>query len=229
MATLNPAAPVYTPLCHATFHSYAIHHCYYPTSPLSTYHNRLLPFPNFFPVTPYYYTQLQLLPPPPLPALSPPCMAPAPVTSATTSVTHKLFDAAGPSLPPPRTSVVGFDHGRNSEPVTRPGENKKANNVVSAYDFLYLPMDFKAVWRFFHAFHDKTSVFLESSNSVMVVAAKGKEAQVKRFESTIFNCESEAFLPVWFSPARDGSGRAVKNMTVGKCGRKTIVPCSLGN
>lgn len=22
-------------------------------------------------------------------------------------------------------------------------ENKKANNVVSAYDFLYLPMDFK--------------------------------------------------------------------------------------
>ncbi|XP_019168958.1 PREDICTED: protein MEI2-like 6 [Ipomoea nil] len=103
------------------------------------------------------------------------------------------------------------------------------NHKSKGYAFVNFT-NYRAVWRFFHSFHNKTGVFLESSKSVMVVAAKlqGKEAQVKRFESTIFNCESEAFLPVWFSPARDGSGRGVKHMTVGKCGRKTIVPSSFG-
>lgn len=126
MAPLNPKALEYTPICAAAYtpcptsHSYAIHHLC-PTSTISSHHYHLLPFANFFPpVTPYYYTQLHLAPPP-LPAVPPPC-TPPPVTAPSTSVTHKHFDA-GPSRPSPSwtTGVIGFDHRRNSESVTRPG------------------------------------------------------------------------------------------------------------
>ncbi|XP_016469123.2 uncharacterized protein LOC107791552 [Nicotiana tabacum] len=119
-------------------------------------------------------------------------------------------------------------------------ENEKAKdsngqNIVSAYDFLYLPMDFKnkrsrgfafvnftdhgAVLKFFGAFNNKLNVFPESPRSVKIVTAKikGKEALVNRFKDTMFDCESEGFLPVIFSPPRDGSGELVNINTVGKC------------
>nr|XP_016433362.1 PREDICTED: protein MEI2-like 7 [Nicotiana tabacum] len=119
-------------------------------------------------------------------------------------------------------------------------ENVKANdsngpNIISAYDFLYLPMDFKnkrsrgfafvnftdhgAVLNFFDAFANKLNVFPGFPRSVKIVAAKiqGKEALVNRFKDTMFDCESEGFLPVIFSPPRDGSGELVNMITVGKC------------
>lgn len=40
---------------------------------------------------------------------------------------------------------------------------------------------------------------------------------MNRFKDTMFDCESEGFLPVIFSPPRDGSGELVNMITVGKC------------
>lgn len=40
---------------------------------------------------------------------------------------------------------------------------------------------------------------------------------MNRFKDTMFDCESEGFLPVIFSPPRDGSGELVNINTVGKC------------
>ncbi|XP_059310814.1 protein terminal ear1-like [Lycium ferocissimum] len=120
--------------------------------------------------------------------------------------------------------------------------DSKGENIVSAYDFLYLPMDFKSkrgkgyafvnftdhrtVWKFFCAFNDKLNVFPGSYRRVKIVTAKfqGKEALVHRFKETRFECESEGFLPVWFSPSRDGSGESVQMITVGKC--KATPSCS---
>ncbi|KAH0643319.1 hypothetical protein KY290_034929 [Solanum tuberosum] len=125
-------------------------------------------------------------------------------------------------------------------------ENQKArdsnggNIHVFAYDFLYLPMDFKkkrskgyafvnftdqrTVWNFFYVFNDKLNVFPGSTRSVKIVTAKiqGKEDLVNRFKQTRFECESEGFLPVWFSPARDGSGESVQMITVGQY---KVTPC----
>uniref|UniRef100_A0A3Q7ETI1 RRM domain-containing protein n=2 Tax=Solanum lycopersicum TaxID=4081 RepID=A0A3Q7ETI1_SOLLC len=118
-------------------------------------------------------------------------------------------------------------------------ENQKArdsngeNTHVFAYDFLYLPMDFKSkmnkgyafvnftdertVWNFFEAY-DKLNVLPGSTWRVRIVTAKiqGKEALVNHFKNTRFRCESEEFLPVQFSPARDGSGESVQMISVGK-------------
>ncbi|CAN4107474.1 unnamed protein product [Withania somnifera] len=119
-------------------------------------------------------------------------------------------------------------------------ENQEARdsngeNIVFAYDFLYLPMDFKnkkskgyafvnftdhrTVWNFFWTFNDKLNVFRGSTRSVKVVTAKiqGKEALAKRFKDTKFECESEGFLPVFFRPPRNGSGESVQMITLGKC------------
>ncbi|KAL6514535.1 hypothetical protein OROGR_020114 [Orobanche gracilis] len=124
-------------------------------------------------------------------------------------------------------------------------ENVKARNddtsagesLRSAYDFLYLPIDFRTkksrgfafvnfknaatVWKFFRAFHLKDWNFIQRttlwSKKIEVVTAKiqGKEALVNQFSQSIFDCESEEFLPVTFDPPRDGSGQTGKMIAVG--------------
>lgn len=53
---------------------------------------------------------------------------------------------------------------------------------------------------------------------LLVINARhqGKEELVRHFENVAFPCETEEVLPVSFSPARDGSGKLVKQSTVGR-------------
>ncbi|KAK4802776.1 hypothetical protein SAY86_000979 [Trapa natans] len=111
----------------------------------------------------------------------------------------------------------------------------------SAYDFVYLPLDLRkkanlgyafvnfttprAAWRFCVAADDqKWELF--SSHKVRKIAsarlqmdnvddAQGKEELIRHFEGTMFACDSEDFLPVCFSPPRDGSGNQVAEKLVG--------------
>ncbi|KAJ7001326.1 hypothetical protein NC653_011682 [Populus alba x Populus x berolinensis] len=79
-------------------------------------------------------------------------------------------------------------------------ENEKAKlqnsdstkeTIVSAFDFLYLP-----AWDVFQ------------SNKIREIAcARIQEQLVKRFEKSTFECDSDEYLPVSYSPGRDGSGQ----------------------
>ncbi|KAH7835052.1 hypothetical protein Vadar_022427 [Vaccinium darrowii] len=122
-------------------------------------------------------------------------------------------------------------------------ENRKRNTnseedddcTVSAYDFMYLPIDFRtgfsrgfafvnftearAVWKFFEACNRKTWELFQSPKICEIVCAKiqGKEALVKHFQNSTFRCESDQFLPVCFSPPRDGSStELVEEIRIGK-------------
>ncbi|KAL2537595.1 protein terminal ear1-like protein [Forsythia ovata] len=110
--------------------------------------------------------------------------------------------------------------------------------IVAAYDFLYYPIDFKSkkgrgfafvnfthprtIWNYFDAFHHKKWDSVEWARwpkMIEIVCAKiqGKEALKKHFEESTFECESDEFLPVSFSPPRDGSiDPSVKLTTIGK-------------
>ncbi|XP_034681836.1 protein terminal ear1 homolog [Vitis riparia] len=112
-------------------------------------------------------------------------------------------------------------------------EADQEERIVSAFDFLYLPIDFdtgmnksyafvnfthpKAVWRFHFASHNQKWELFHSKKIREIVCAKiqGKEALVKHFEKMSFACEWDEFLPLCFSPARDGSRELVKQSTVG--------------
>ncbi|XP_059649998.1 protein terminal ear1 [Cornus florida] len=146
---------------------------------------------------------------------------------------------------------LGFVNGKDSRGLLLKfldqhcmAENEKINKfnpneeteeqTVSAFDFLYLPMDFKtgcnkgyafvnfteakAVWKFYQAFHNKAWDFFQSPKIREIVCAKiqGKEALVDHFEKSTFRCDTNEFLPVCFSPARDGSGKWVKQSLVGE-------------
>ncbi|CAI9786383.1 unnamed protein product [Fraxinus pennsylvanica] len=112
--------------------------------------------------------------------------------------------------------------------------------IVTAYDFFYYPIDFRSkkgrgfafvnfthprtIWKLFDAFHHKKWDSVEWAKwpkTIEIVSAKiqGKEALKKHFAESTFECESDEFLPVSFSPPRNGSiDRSVKLITIGKRG-----------
>ncbi|XP_059437590.1 protein terminal ear1 homolog [Corylus avellana] len=119
-------------------------------------------------------------------------------------------------------------------------ENQKLNtknseeHVVSAFDFVYLPIDFRtgcnkgyafvnftdprAVWKFYLAAHKQTWKLFHSHKIREISLARLQGGELLRhFESMGFPCESEQVLPVCFSPPRDGSRELVKEMVVGRC------------
>ncbi|KAJ8773340.1 hypothetical protein K2173_028517 [Erythroxylum novogranatense] len=100
---------------------------------------------------------------------------------------------------------------------------KNSNVVKSAYDFLYLPMDFRrranlgyafvnftspvAALRFCRCFHNyKWQV--DGNKKVCAVAPaviQGVDALRNHFKNSVFPCHTNEYLPVVLSPPRDGS------------------------
>ncbi|XP_010068578.2 protein terminal ear1 homolog [Eucalyptus grandis] len=117
-------------------------------------------------------------------------------------------------------------------------ENQKAEGeddgaIISAYDFVYLPLDLRrkanlgyafvnftsprAVWKFKVATNNQRWELFYSSKIRQIATAKyqGKEALMRHFENTVFACDSDDFLPITFRPPRNGSGEAVTQEVVG--------------
>ncbi|XP_026458850.1 protein MEI2-like 7 [Papaver somniferum] len=111
-------------------------------------------------------------------------------------------------------------------------ENKKAvlsnhlDAVLSEYDFLYLPIDFVrrgnlgyafvnfttwiAAMRFYKSFDKlswKETMFIDSPKICEICPARiqGKDAHVGHFKRFYFKCDTDEFLPISFSPPRNGS------------------------
>ncbi|KAL9994953.1 putative mei2-like RNA recognition, RNA-binding domain superfamily [Helianthus debilis subsp. tardiflorus] len=116
-------------------------------------------------------------------------------------------------------------------------ENEKAGNTIrSAFDFVYLPVDFKhrlnagyafvnfttseAAWRFRVSVKGKKWDLFKSKKIADVSRARiqGKDALVKNFERMRLCSPSWEYLPVWFEPPRDGCmmGSSSKMHTVGE-------------
>ncbi|KAM7269681.1 hypothetical protein ACFE04_025178 [Oxalis oulophora] len=93
---------------------------------------------------------------------------------------------------------------------------------LSSYDFLYLPIDFnnkcnvgygfvnmttpEAAWRLYKAFHNQHWEVFNSRKICEVTYARvqGLEALKEHFKNSKFPCEMDHYLPVVFSPPRDG-------------------------
>ncbi|PPD71481.1 hypothetical protein GOBAR_DD31621 [Gossypium barbadense] len=93
---------------------------------------------------------------------------------------------------------------------------------LSSYDFVYLPIDFnnkcnvgygfvnmtspQATWRLYKAFHHQHWEVFNSRKICEVTYARvqGLEALKEHFRNSKFPCEMEHYLPVVFSPPRDG-------------------------
>ncbi|KAK2997352.1 hypothetical protein RJ639_024769 [Escallonia herrerae] len=126
--------------------------------------------------------------------------------------------------------------------------DEQRQHSVSAFDFVYLPMDFRtgynrgyafvnftnprAVWKFYEAFNNRAwySLDVESPKTIHIVSAKiqGKEALVSHFDKSVFFCKSDEFLPVCFSPPRDGASNEDQAVTITTIGKRitTITPCT---
>ncbi|PWA44346.1 Nucleotide-binding, alpha-beta plait [Artemisia annua] len=93
---------------------------------------------------------------------------------------------------------------------------------LSAYDFVYLPIDFmnkcnvgygfvnmtspEATWRLYKAFHHQNWEVFNSKKICEVSYARlqGIEALKEHFKNSRFPCDAEEYMPVVFSPPRDG-------------------------
>ncbi|KAK6246147.1 hypothetical protein SCA6_009237 [Theobroma cacao] len=110
-------------------------------------------------------------------------------------------------------------------------ENRKAQPVSnfckSAYDFLYLPMDFgfhlnlgfafvnftspDAASRFSRAFNHREWSYGDTRSKICEISVaklQGKGALKEQFERSSFPCHTNDYLPVVFSPPRDGFTRS---------------------
>ncbi|KAK9113573.1 hypothetical protein Syun_020370 [Stephania yunnanensis] len=93
---------------------------------------------------------------------------------------------------------------------------------MSSYDFVYLPIDFnnkcnvgygfvnmtspEAAWRLYQAFHMQHWEVFNSRKICEITYARlqGLEALKEHFKNSKFACETDEYLPVVFSPPRDG-------------------------
>ncbi|GLJ18311.1 hypothetical protein SUGI_0324030 [Cryptomeria japonica] len=103
-----------------------------------------------------------------------------------------------------------------NEPITDP------NEPLSAYDFVYLPIDFKnkcnlgyafvnmttskATWKLYKAFHMQPWEAFNSRKICEVTYARvqGRVALEEHFRNSKFACDTDEYLPLVFSPPRNG-------------------------
>ncbi|XP_039026894.1 uncharacterized protein LOC120160577 [Hibiscus syriacus] len=127
----------------------------------------------------------------------------------------------------------------NHEAKSQNGDACDEEPSLSAFDFLYLPIDFYtksskgygfvnftnpvAARKFYDEWHDTRWDCFKSNKIRQICCAKlqGIEQLVKHFERMGF--PSEDFQPVRFNPARDGSKQSVEETVIGR-----VIGCSWG-
>ncbi|MED6181348.1 hypothetical protein PIB30_018491 [Stylosanthes scabra] len=132
-----------------------------------------------------------------------------------------------------RDDLVAFLDNHCMVENSKDDEGVEKTSDVLAFDFVYLPIDFKkgfnkgyafvnftspkAAWKFHITASNRKWELFQSQKVRQVVAARiqGKENLEKRFESMIFPCESMEVLPVCFSVPRDGKNKSGEQKTLG--------------
>ncbi|XP_076955678.1 protein terminal ear1-like [Bidens hawaiensis] len=125
----------------------------------------------------------------------------------------------------------------------------ESDQFISAYDYLYLPIDFKngknagfafvnftnpeAALMFKEAFDGKPWVMFGSPKKLAEISKakiQGKNAIMNYCKSMVFTGRLDEEMPVLFEPARDGTGRVESKMiTLGKPVKHFYKRLALGN
>ncbi|XP_068650777.1 protein terminal ear1-like [Aristolochia californica] len=121
-----------------------------------------------------------------------------------------------------REKLIGMLDQHCMEENEKEKEKLPSEPVLSEYDFVYLPMDFRnqcnlgygfvnftnhrGAVRFYNTYVNHRWEIYESKKVCEVSSARiqGKAALVERFKKTCFNCHSDDYLPVQFTPPRNG-------------------------
>ncbi|CAM6008604.1 unnamed protein product [Sphagnum balticum] len=116
------------------------------------------------------------------------------------------------------------------------------NEPLSAYDFVYLPIDFKnrcnlgyafvnftsveATRRLYKAFHAQQWEAFNSRKICQVTYARvqGRAALEEHFRNSRFACDNDEYLPLCFSPPRDGTTPSPPTVAAGHS-----VGCAVGS
>ncbi|KAH7276927.1 hypothetical protein KP509_39G026900 [Ceratopteris richardii] len=111
-----------------------------------------------------------------------------------------------------------------------------ADEPEAAYDFMYLPIDFKnkcnlgyafvnftsprATFGFYKSFHKKAWEAFNSRKICEIAFARlqGRSALEDHFRNSRFACDTEEYLPVLFIPPRNGSNESMPRVAVGQSG-----------